>query len=180
MKGHSRIVALVGELDGWKHCPVCATPVEPRDGRVECPNCGFVTYAHSMPTASAVVADDEGRVLLSRRAHDPAAGRWDLPGGFLEEGEDPVDCLRRELREEAGIALSDERLLGIWMDWYEYRRRVVATLNVYYSARIGEGTPQPADDVTELRWFGPEEVPVDELAFEHITDVLSAWRDQDT
>jgi mutator protein MutT len=168
----------VGELDGWKHCPVCATPIEPKDGSVECPECGFVTYAHCMPTASAVVADDEGRVLLSRRAHDPAAGKWDLPGGFVEEGEHPVECLRRELREEAGIGLTDERLLGIWMDDYEYKRRVVATLNIYYSARIGEGTPRAADDVAELRWFTPDDVPVAELAFGHITDVLSAWRNQ--
>jgi 8-oxo-dGTP diphosphatase len=166
----------VGELDGWKHCPVCATPVEPADGRVECPECGFVTYAHSMPTASAVVGDEEGRVLLAKRAHDPGAGKWDLPGGFLEEGEHPLDCVARELREEAGIGLTDERLLGIWMDRYEYKRRVVATLNIYYSARIGEGTPEPADDVAELRWFAPDDVPAGELAFGHIEDVLSAWR----
>jgi mutator protein MutT len=169
----------VGELDGWKHCPVCATAIEPDGGRVECAECGFVTYAHSMPTASAVVADDKGRVLLSRRANDPAAGMWDLPGGFLEEGEHPLDCLRRELREEAGISLTDERLLGLWMDTYEYKRRVVATLNVYYSARVAEGTPQAADDVAELRWFAPDEVPVDDLAFAHITEVLSARRNQD-
>jgi 8-oxo-dGTP diphosphatase len=168
----------VGELDGWKHCPVCATPVEPQGGKVECPECRFVTFAHSMPTASAVVGDGEGRLLLSRRAHHPAAGKWDLPGGFLEEGEHPLDCVRRELREEAGVGLVDEQLLGIWMDRYEYERRIVATLNVYYSARLGEGTLEPADDVAELRWFAPDEVPVGELAFGHITEVLSAWRNQ--
>jgi mutator protein MutT len=157
---------------------VCATEVEPEDGRFECPECGFVTFAHSMPTASAVVGDDDGRVLLSRRAHDPVAGKWDLPGGFLEEGEDPLDCVMRELREEAGIGLAEPRLLGIWIDRYEYKRRLVATLNLYYSARIGEGTPEPADDVAELRWFAPDDVPAGELAFGHITEVLSAWRDR--
>jgi mutator protein MutT len=166
----------VGELDGWKHCPICATPIKPEDGEVECPVCGFVTYAHSMPTASAVVEDGEGRVLLSRRAQDPAAGKWDLPGGFLEEGEHPLDCVRRELREEAGIGLVDERLLGIWMDQYEYKQRVVATLNIYFVAGVGDGTLGPADDVAELRWFVPDEVPGDELAFAHIPDVLAAWR----
>lgn len=173
---HGPYCCAVGELDGWKHCPVCATPIEPEEGHVECADCGFVTYAHSMPTASAVVGDDEGRVLLSRRAHDPGAGLWDLPGGFLEEGEHPLECLGRELREEAGIALAEEQLLGIWMDRYEYKRRVVATLNIYYSARIAEGTPTPADDVVELRWFASGEVPVAELAFGHIAEVLSAWR----
>jgi 8-oxo-dGTP diphosphatase len=166
----------VGELDGWKHCPVCATPIRPEDGNVECTVCGFVTYAHSMPTASAVVDDGEGRVLMSRRARDPSAGTWDLPGGFLEEGEHPLDAVRRELREEAGIRLVDERLLGIWMDRYEYKRRVVSTMNVYYAAGLGDGTLEPADDVSELRWFAPDEVPTAELAFPHIPDVLSAWR----
>jgi 8-oxo-dGTP diphosphatase len=131
-----------------------------------------------MPTASAVVEDADGRVLLSRRAREPAAGKWDLPGGFLEEGEDPLDCARRELREEAGIGLVDERLLGIWLDRYEYKRRVVATLNVYYLARAGDGTLEAADDVAELRWFAYADVPSGELAFAHIPDVLSAWQRQ--
>jgi mutator protein MutT len=166
----------VGELDGWKHCPVCAGRITPQGGAVECPRCGFVTYAHSMPTASAVVGDGEGRVLLSRRARDPFAGKWDLPGGFVEEGEPPLDCVRRELREEAGIGLAEESWLGIWMDEYEYKGRVVATLNVYYAARVGNGTLEPGDDVAELRWLAPAEVPVEELAFGHIPEVLSAWR----
>lgn len=166
----------MGELDDWKHCPVCGSEVAPTGGKVECPECGFVTYAHSKPTASAVVDDGDGRVLLSRRARDPFAGKWDLPGGFLDEGEDPQDCVRRELREEAGIGLVDLRLLGIWIDRYEYQRRVVATLNIYFAARVGEGTLEPADDVAELRWFTPGDVPAEELAFGHIPDVLATWR----
>jgi mutator protein MutT len=166
----------VGELDGWKYCPVCATRAEPEDRRFECPECGFVTYAHSMPTASAVVDDGAGRVLLSKRAVDPHAGSWDLPGGFIDEGEHPLECLRRELSEEAGITLEDHQLLGIWIDRYDYKGRVVATLNIYYGARIAEGTPTAADDVAELRWFAPDEVSAGELAFAHIAEVLSAWR----
>jgi mutator protein MutT len=166
----------VGELDGWKHCPVCAARIEPDNGAVECAECGFVTYAHSAATASAVVWDEQGRVLLSRRAADPAAGKFDLPGGFVEEGEDPADCVVRELEEEAGVTIVEPELLGIWMDRYEFKQRIVETLNVYYSARIGNGTPEPADDVAEFRWFAPHDVPEAELAFAHITDVLSAWR----
>lgn len=143
---------------------------------MECPNCGYVAYAHSAPTASAVVWDDEGRVLLSRRAHDPEAGKLDLPGGFVDEGEHPEECIVRELREEAGVTIANPELIGIWMDRYEYRQRTVDTLNVYYSARIQDGTPEPADDVVEFRWLAPEEVRADELAFGHIRDVLSAWR----
>ena len=82
------------------------------------------------------------------------------------------------LLNELEIEIGDERLLGIWMDRYKYRGRVVATLNIYYVARLEEGTPEAADDVAEFRWFAADEVPLDELAFGHIPEVLSAWRNE--
>ena len=175
---HGPIVAVVAELDDWNHCPRCAASVRAEAGKVECGACGFVTYAGSKPTASALVADGDGRVMLSRRARDPAAGRWDLPGGFVEEGEHPLDALHRELREEAGIEIGETQFVGIFIDRYRFGGRDVSTLNVYYGARIAGGTPEPNDDVAELRFFAPDEIPTDELAFAHLPDVLSAWRQQ--
>jgi mutator protein MutT len=158
------------------HCPRCTARLQRGDGRVECGECGFVEYANSKPTASAVILDEEGRVMLSKRALDPAAGKWDLPGGFIEEGEHPVECLHRELREEAGIGLSDVEFVGVFMDWYETDQRTVSTLNLYWTARIAQGTPEPDDDVEELRFFTPDEVKEEELAFTHLPEVLSAVR----
>lgn len=169
----------MGELDVWRHCPVCAGPVRHEEGSVACPQCGFVQYANPKPTASALVLDDDGRILFSRRAKDPAAGKLDLPGGFVEEGEHPLDCLHRELREEAGIGLRDTAFIGVFMDWYRVESRDVSTLNLYWSARIAEGQPEPDDDVVELCFFAPDEIPWDELGFEHLPDVISAWRSRD-
>ena len=118
---------------------------------MECPECGFVQYANPKPTASALVVDDEGRVMFARRANDPFAGKLDLPGGFVEEGEDPLDGLHRELREEAGIGLRDTEFVGVFMDWYRVESREVSTMNLYWSARIADGGPTPDDDVLELR-----------------------------
>ncbi len=166
----------MGDLDGWTYCPLCAAELRREDAKVECPDCGFATYANSKPTVSALVVDDEGRVMFSRRGVDPSAGKWDLPGGFLEEGEEPLDGLRRELEEEAGIRLHDFQFVGAFIDWYKAGPRSVATLNLYWSARIAEGTPEPADDVAEFRFFAADDVPEAELAFPHIPKVLSAWR----
>jgi 8-oxo-dGTP diphosphatase len=145
-------------------------------GRVECPACGFRNYASSKPTSSALCVDDEGRVLLSRRAIPPDEGRWDFPGGFLEEGEHPLDGARRELKEEAGVEIEPLDLVGIWMDRYGGDGSGAATLNFYWTARIVAGDPEPADDVAELRWFAPDEIPQDELAFGHLDQVLAAWQ----
>lgn len=164
-------------LHGWRFCPRCAGDLEHRDGSVRCARCGFVGYANSAPTASALVEDGQGRVLLSLRAVEPYAGRWDLPGGYLAEHEHPLDGLRRELREEAGVEIEPVELLGIWMDWYGDGPDANATLNLYWTARITAGMPRPADDVAELRWFPPDELPrPDEIAFPNTVEVLAAWR----
>jgi 8-oxo-dGTP diphosphatase len=170
----------VGVLHGWKYCPRCRAELKGGAERVECGECGFVAYASSQPTACAICVDVEGRVLLARRRADPFAGRWDLPGGFLQEGEHPLDGLVRELREETGLEVEPLEFVGIWMDRYGDTEDAPATLNLYWTAHVTGGESEPADDVTELGWFAPDELPrPDELAF-HISDVLSAWRKQHT
>ena len=166
----------MGELDQWKHCPRCGAAVEPEGGTVACDQCGFRAYASSKPTASAVCLDETGRVLLARRGIDPFAGKWDFPGGFLDEEEHPRDCVQRELREEAGVEIEPLELLGVWLDRYGGDGSAAVTLNFYWAARIVDGTPEPNDDVAELRWFAPDEIDEDELAFPHTRDVLTALR----
>jgi ADP-ribose pyrophosphatase YjhB (NUDIX family) len=168
----------VAALDGWTYCPRCASPLESASGRVDCPACGFVAYANSAPTASAVCVREDGRVLLARRAHEPFRGQWDLPGGFLEDGEHPLDGLRRELIEETSLSIEPREFLGVWMDRYGPGDRAPATLNLYWTASVTGGRAEPADDVSELRWFAPDELPDHELAFAANAQALSAWRNQ--
>ena len=172
----------MGLLDGWRFCPRCGAELRTEPGSATCPGCGSAYYANSEPTVGALCVDREGRVLLARRAHAPFAGYWDIPGGFLDEGEHPLDALRRELREETGLEVEPERFLGVWMDRYTDgdRDAASATLNLYWTARVVSGEPDAADDVSELRWFAPSELPgPDALAFTNVALVLSAWRDED-
>ena len=163
----------MGSLVGWKHCPRCSAPVERGDHAATCRECGFVAYASSEPTACALVLDNEGGVLLARRAHDPHQGKWDVPGGFLEEGEPPLDGLRRELLEETGLEIEPLDFVGVWVDRYGVAEDATATLNLYWTARIVSGEPVAADDVSELRWFSLDDLPPDEeLAFANVAMAL--------
>jgi 8-oxo-dGTP diphosphatase len=136
-----------------------------------------VHYANSAPAVSALVVDARGRVLLGRRAGDPYAGLWDTPGGFLEEGEDPVEGLRREFREEASVELDLGEFVGMWVDRYGDDVDAPAFLALLWRATIASGELEPADDVSALEWFAPDELPPDqEIAFHWIAPVLAAWR----
>ena len=164
----------MSELDGWTHCPRCREPLDVRGREAECPN-GHTFYGNPAPTACAVCLDPRGRVLLVRRARPPFEGAWDLPGGFVEEGEHPHDALRRELREETGLDVEPGEFLGAWADTYSEDDSGAATLNFYWTARA-EGEGEPADDVAEVRWFEPDALPA-EYAF-HVGEVVAAWRDE--
>jgi ADP-ribose pyrophosphatase YjhB (NUDIX family) len=161
-------------LDGWNACPHCRAELTRGEGVVNCAACGFELYAHSAVTASALPEDDAGRVLLARQAVEPARGRWDCVGGFVHEGEHPLEGLRREVREETGRDFHATRFLGIWMGEYTGR----ATLNLFWTGRLDPGKASARDDVAELRWFAPHELPTDvELAFSRlIANALRAWR----
>jgi A/G-specific adenine glycosylase len=121
------------------------------------------------------VRDGAGRVLLGRRGVEPFLGLWDTPGGFVEPGESLEECVRRELREEAGVEVEVGRLVATVPDTYGPTGD--ATVNAFYECRVLSGDPRPDDDVAELRWFAPDELPApDELAFECVRRALAAWR----
>jgi ADP-ribose pyrophosphatase YjhB (NUDIX family) len=122
------------------------------------------------------VADERGRVLLARRAHEPDAGLWDAPGGFLEEGEDPLDGLRRELREETGLEVEPGRFVGTFVDTYGVGPAAPPVLNLVWEVEVVGGEAAPADDVAELRWFPRDALPPEEeVAFRWLAPSLRDW-----
>jgi ADP-ribose pyrophosphatase YjhB (NUDIX family) len=160
----------MGLLDGWRFCPVCGEAIDKVEDRVECRACGYIGYANAVPGAEAVCIDDEGRVLLGRRAFDPGKNLWDLPGGFMHEDEHPLDALRREVREETALEIEPIDFLGFWLEPYD--GRIVLCL-AWTATAVGEA--QAGDDLVELRWFAPDELPpAAELAFTHYPAVLAA------
>jgi ADP-ribose pyrophosphatase YjhB (NUDIX family) len=166
----------VGLLDEWRHCPRCGAEVEPADERAQCTACGYVAYANPAPAACALCVDDEGRILLTRRAWEPYAGMWDLPGGFLAETEHPLAALRRELLEETGLEVEPTEWFGAFMTSYGDEPAARCVLNLVWKARVVGGEPRAADDVAELRWFARDEVPpLDEVA---MAEPLAAWLEQ--
>jgi 8-oxo-dGTP diphosphatase len=165
----------------WRHCPRCAAqlvrsvPEGDDEERLCCPACGLVLYDNPAPTASALVVDARGRVLLARRGIQPFLGLWDVPGGFIRSGEGGEEAVHRELREETGLAVEVGEVLAILPDTYGDDGET--TLNIFYLATIASGDPQPASDVSELAWFAPDALPEPgRIAFRCVARALALWR----
>jgi len=154
------------------HCARCGGELvafqEHGRERGRCERCGAVAYRNSKPCVGAIVRRAD-RVLLSRRAREPHAGLWDLPGGFLESGEHPEAGVLREVREETGLAARVVRLVGVAMGRYGDDD----TLNLVYELAV-DGEPEARDDSLEMRWFPLDALP--EMAFEHERALLAQLR----
>ncbi|GHJ16671.1 NUDIX hydrolase [Micromonospora sp. AKA38] len=107
---------------------------------------------------SAVVTDDAGRVLLARRGDN---GRWSVPAGTVDPGEQPADALVREVREETGVEVTIVRLAGVATHPVRYPNGDVCEyLNVWFRCRAVGGTPTAdGDESLAVAWFAPDALP---------------------
>lgn len=155
----------------FNYCPRCGTSVVHKElyGRVRpvCPQCGWIHFVDPK-VAAAVLIEENGRVLLVRRAGEPFRGFWTLPAGFINGGEDPGEAAVRECLEETGLKVRLTRLLDI-LSGKEHPRG--ADFIIVYQAEVIEGELKPDDDVDAAAWFERESLP--QLAFRATQVVLS-------
>jgi len=132
---------------------------------------GSFTYAYPRPALTADVAvvskDARPRVLLIRRKKEPFAGKWALPGGFVDENERPADAAVRELKEETGINVTTSDLDHLHTAGDPGRDPRGWTVSVVFLARVDAKAvkPKAADDARAAKWWPLDALPP--LAFDH-------------
>lgn len=120
------------------------------------------TNAQFTVTAGAIVFNDSGQVLLLKHRFRAGSG-WGLPGGFLEAGEQPLDALRRELREEIGMEITDVEVFAARSFSKPQQVEVLFRCRPF-------GAPQPRNmEIERAEWFSvnslPQGLPRDQKLF---------------
>ena len=115
----------------------------------------------------AVFHDD--RLLLVRRVMDPGRGKWSLPGGYLDLGEQPRVAAAREALEEAGVVVT----VGAVIDVFANPMAQGGAVFVLFDATWVSGTPAPGDDADAAAFVSRDEVPP--LAFASTEFVVRRW-----
>ena len=131
---------------------------------------GNYTYEYPRPmvTVNAVIfaiTEKSLSVLLIERKHEPYAGCWALPGGFVEMDERLEPAAQRELEEETGISGIQLDLVGVFDDPKRDPRG--RSIGVAFLGVILDDLPEPTggDDAARAAWFRVSELP--RLAFDH-------------
>lgn len=155
------------------YCPACATELDRADGEggASCPSCGRVWYQDSSPTAGAAIVRD-GRALVTQRAREPEKGKFDVPGGFLRAGEEPIEGLKREVSEELGVEIETGVEECISMVPHTYGPEGDFVLALGFRARLVSGDPSPADDVAACKWVTTEDLDGLDWAWPHDRELI--------
>jgi 8-oxo-dGTP pyrophosphatase MutT (NUDIX family) len=112
-----------------------------------------------VPSAVAVVFDEAGRVLLTRRADN---GRWCLPSGEMEVGESVEEAAVRETREETGLFVVADKPVGVYSRPHPYyAAKGKHVLAFVFLCRVVGGTLGVTNETTEFGWFAPDALPTD-------------------
>jgi len=130
----------------------------------------MATEKSTVRCVGAVVHDEHGRLLMIKRGHPPAAGKWSLPGGRVEPGESDAVAVARELREETGLEIRCEGLAGVVI-------RGEFEIHDYFCSVTG-GVLRAGDDAADVRWVTADEYTRFDQGgalVEQLTATLRGW-----
>lgn len=153
--------------DDVRYCLRCGASLATADvhgtPRRLCRRCGHVHFTDPKVAVGVLCVRDD-RVLLVRRGMDPERGRWALPAGFLDSGEDPRAAARREVAEETGVDVTVGEVLDVFG---------TAPLFLLFRAAWVAGEPVAGDDAEDAAFFARDELP--DLAFESTLVAVGRW-----
>lgn len=157
----------------YEYCPFCGVKYNSKNKKddadypnsLKCSACQKIFYNNPKPAVAGLLLQEE-KILLVKRKYNPYKGYWDLPGGFVEYGENLEMTIKREIKEELNLDIS---VLGI-----------KNTFNLYYPISNSDNlsliiivckieckrmdTINPNDDVEEYSFFDKKSCP-ENIAF---------------
>jgi len=112
---------------------------------------------------AGAIIEKEGKILLVKEAKKISKDKWNCPAGWLDVGENPIEAAKREVREETGFDFRPTHLLGIYSCVHKRLRKklndIPHPVKIVFLGNISDKKKgELYDDISEIRWFLPEEI----------------------
>jgi ADP-ribose pyrophosphatase YjhB (NUDIX family) len=150
-----------------RFCIVCGAALEDAGDEghpyKRCTGCGRPHWRNPSPTVTVLVVRDRHVLLCLRSPSMLYGGKWCMPGGFMEWGEDFITAGRREVFEETGLEVEVKSIINIASNQHTPD---ASTVSIILLADSHDGEPQPMDETDAVRWH-PFDEPLPEMAFRH-------------
>jgi len=163
----------------YKFCPYCATALTIQEiderPRPTCPQCNYVQFKNPAPAISVLVADGDQVLLLQRQAQ-LGYGKWALPSGYIEYGEDFLSTAQREVKEETGLDVEILAILNVESAFLSPRLHFFTAYLLAHPIHSTESPPVPTPNQESMAigWF-PICGPLPDMAFEPDRALISAY-----
>ncbi len=142
-----------------RYCSDCSDSLKWKEiehrQRQYCPRCGKVFYSQLKVGAGGIIEQD-GKILLVRRAQNPFKNSWNLPAGYVENDESPAEAAVREVFEETGLQVEENGLVGVHFFADDPRGNGIL---IVYQCAIVSGRVRETDEGLQIKYFAKQAIP---------------------
>ena len=158
-----------------KYCPFCGSNQFVWDNKKahHCKSCLHRLYTNEAGAVVALIENNKKEILFTRRKFDPAKGKLDLPGGFIDLGETAEHAVVREVKEEVNLDVESIEFFGTFPNTYTFCDFTYFTIDIVFRCKVNDFSPIKADDdVDSYRFINPKNVSINEIGLDSIKNII--------
>ncbi len=162
----------------FKYCPKCGSKHFIFEGHRSflCNYCGFHYFINSSAAVAGLIENDKGDLLLTVRAFDPNKGMLDLPGGFVDPMESAEDALKREIKEELNLEITQMKYLTSFPNEYIFSDFSVYTTDSAFICKVkGWENMHVQDDISDVVFVNKQNLDWNQVSAPSIKSIIKAY-----
>lgn len=165
----------------YQFCPRCSKEgsFNETNFSFKCHSCGFHFFLNSSAAVTALIFDDRNRLLFTRRGIEPAYGKLDLPGGFVDPNESAESALLREIKEELDVVPEKVTYYGSFPNQYHFSGTIVYTTDLVFRCKVNNVAKiKVLDDIIGIEFIALENIEIEELPFVSVQNIIKELKNE--
>ncbi|MCW3786685.1 NUDIX hydrolase [Plebeiibacterium sediminum] len=162
----------------FKYCPRCGSKHFNFEGSRSflCSDCGFHYFINSSAAVAGLIENEKGELLLTVRAFNPNKGMLDLPGGFVDPMESAEAALKREIKEELNLEVTEMQYLTSFPNEYVFSNFSVYTTDIAFICKVkGWNNMHIQDDISDIVFVTKQNIDWNNISAGSIKRIIEAF-----